>query len=181
MPERADKFDMESVREDWDRAADAWAARQDAGGDFYRYEFFGPAQVAACGDVSGLRVLDVGCGGGYFSREMARRGARVVGQDRSAGMLAHAVRHERDVPLGVEYVACDAADVGERFAPESFDLAVSSDGTTVLVTTHYLDEAERCHRVALIHGGRLATIGTIAQSRSSWTTAQLPPWTRAGR
>jgi ABC-2 type transport system ATP-binding protein len=32
---------------------------------------------------------------------------------------------------------------------------------TVLVTTHYLDEAERCHRVALIHAGRLATIGTV--------------------
>jgi ABC-2 type transport system ATP-binding protein len=34
---------------------------------------------------------------------------------------------------------------------------------TVLVTTHYLDEAERCQRVALIHAGRLATIGTIPE------------------
>jgi ABC-2 type transport system ATP-binding protein len=38
--------------------------------------------------------------------------------------------------------------------------ALSQSGVTVLVTTHYLDEAERCHRVALIHAGRLATIGT---------------------
>jgi ABC-2 type transport system ATP-binding protein len=38
---------------------------------------------------------------------------------------------------------------------------LSAAGVTVLVTTHYLDEAERCHRVALIHGGRLATIGTV--------------------
>ncbi|HJR59610.1 MAG TPA: ABC transporter ATP-binding protein [Vicinamibacterales bacterium] len=38
---------------------------------------------------------------------------------------------------------------------------LSESGVTVLVTTHYLDEAERCHRVALIHAGRLATIGTI--------------------
>jgi ABC-2 type transport system ATP-binding protein len=37
---------------------------------------------------------------------------------------------------------------------------LSQSGVTVLVTTHYLDEAERCHRVALIHAGRLATIGT---------------------
>lgn len=40
---------------------------------------------------------------------------------------------------------------------------LSASGVTVLVTTHYLDEAERCHRVALIHGGRLATIGTIPE------------------
>jgi len=33
-------------------------------------------------------------------------------------------------------------------------------GVTVLVTTHYLDEAERCHRIALIHAGRLAALGT---------------------
>lgn len=32
-------------------------------------------------------------------------------------------------------------------------------GTTVLVTTHYLDEAERCDRVAIIHGGRIAALG----------------------
>jgi ABC-2 type transport system ATP-binding protein len=41
--------------------------------------------------------------------------------------------------------------------------ALSAAGVTILVTTHYLDEAERCHRVTLIHGGRLAAIGTIAE------------------
>jgi ABC-2 type transport system ATP-binding protein len=41
--------------------------------------------------------------------------------------------------------------------------SLSASGVTVLVTTHYLDEAERCHRVALIHAGRLATIGTVAE------------------
>ena len=40
------------------------------------------------------------------------------------------------------------------------DLAAA--GTTVLVTTHYLDEAERCDRVAIIHAGRLAALGTTA-------------------
>src|SRR5687767_4444658 len=40
---------------------------------------------------------------------------------------------------------------------------LSASGVTVLVTTHYLDEAERCHRVALIHAGRLATIGTVGE------------------
>jgi len=41
--------------------------------------------------------------------------------------------------------------------------SLSQQGVTVLVTTHYLDEAERCHRVALIHAGRLAAIGTTAE------------------
>jgi ABC-2 type transport system ATP-binding protein len=40
---------------------------------------------------------------------------------------------------------------------------LSVSGVTILVTTHYLDEAERCHRVTLIHGGRLAAIGTIGE------------------
>ena len=39
----------------------------------------------------------------------------------------------------------------------------SQAGVTVLVTTHYLDEAERCQRVALIHAGSLAAIGTTAE------------------
>jgi ABC-2 type transport system ATP-binding protein len=43
---------------------------------------------------------------------------------------------------------------------------LSADGVTVLVTTHYLDEAERCHRVALIHGGRLAAIGSVDEVKS---------------
>jgi ABC-2 type transport system ATP-binding protein len=40
--------------------------------------------------------------------------------------------------------------------------ALSQRGTTVLVTTHYLDEAEHCHRLAIIHAGRLAALGTAA-------------------
>ena len=40
---------------------------------------------------------------------------------------------------------------------------LSNQGVTVLVTTHYLDEAERCHRVALIHAGRLAALGTTTE------------------
>src|SRR6187431_642894 len=40
---------------------------------------------------------------------------------------------------------------------------LSQSGVTVLVTTHYLDEAERCHRVALMHAGRLAAIGTTTE------------------
>ena len=43
---------------------------------------------------------------------------------------------------------------------------LSRAGTTVLVTTHYLDEAERCDRVAIMHFGKLAALGTIAELKS---------------
>jgi ABC-2 type transport system ATP-binding protein len=45
---------------------------------------------------------------------------------------------------------------------------LARNGTTVLVTTHYLDEAERCDRVAIIHGGRLAAIGTTAELKRTF-------------
>jgi ABC-2 type transport system ATP-binding protein len=40
---------------------------------------------------------------------------------------------------------------------------LSDEGVTVFVTTHYLDEAEHCHRLALMHAGRLAALGTVAE------------------
>jgi len=36
-------------------------------------------------------------------------------------------------------------------------------GVTVFVTTHYLDEAEHCHRLALLHAGRLVALGTVGE------------------
>jgi ABC-2 type transport system ATP-binding protein len=40
---------------------------------------------------------------------------------------------------------------------------LSSEGTTVLLTTHYMDEAERCHRLAFIFRGQMLDIGTPPQ------------------
>jgi ABC-2 type transport system ATP-binding protein len=40
---------------------------------------------------------------------------------------------------------------------------LSSSGTTVLLTTHYMDEAERCHRLAFIFAGVMLDIGTPAE------------------
>ncbi|HEU4610750.1 MAG TPA: ABC transporter ATP-binding protein [Kofleriaceae bacterium] len=40
---------------------------------------------------------------------------------------------------------------------------IAAEGTTVLLTTHYMDEAERCHRLAFIFRGRLLDVGTPAQ------------------
>jgi ABC-2 type transport system ATP-binding protein len=40
---------------------------------------------------------------------------------------------------------------------------LASEGTTILLTTHYMDEAERCHRLAFIFGGSVLDVGTPAQ------------------
>src|SRR3954447_26789002 len=52
--------------------------------------------------------------------------------------------------------------------------ALAQSGVTVLVTTHYLDEAERCHRVALIHAGRLAAIGTPGEVKQVFAGLRVP-------
>src|SRR5689334_7607670 len=44
---------------------------------------------------------------------------------------------------------------------------LAADGLTILVATPYLDEAERCHRVALIDQGQIHQIGTPAELRAS--------------
>lgn len=41
-------------------------------------------------------------------------------------------------------------------------------GVAVLVTTHYLDEAEHCHRIAVIQAGALAAIGTVAELKHAF-------------
>jgi ABC-2 type transport system ATP-binding protein len=46
-------------------------------------------------------------------------------------------------------------------------------GTTVLVTTHYLDEAENCHRIAIIQAGRLAAIGTVDELKSRFANRPI--------
>ncbi|MEZ5315865.1 MAG: ABC transporter ATP-binding protein [Vicinamibacterales bacterium] len=50
---------------------------------------------------------------------------------------------------------------------------LSRGGTTVLVTTHYLDEAERCDRVAIIHAGRLAALGTTRELKARFETRPI--------
>ncbi len=40
---------------------------------------------------------------------------------------------------------------------------MAGEGVTIIVTTHYLDEAERCDRIALMHASRLVALGTVAE------------------
>jgi len=41
--------------------------------------------------------------------------------------------------------------------------AMAGEGVTIIVTTHYLDEAERCDRIALMHAGRLVALGSVGE------------------
>ena len=110
------------ARSCWDESADAWNHFVESGLDYYRIEFHGPALLDACSPVSGQDVLDLGCGQGWFSRQLARQGARVVGIDWSTRLIAHARQHEASQPLGITYETLDAAEVARRFVAESFDL-----------------------------------------------------------
>jgi ABC-2 type transport system ATP-binding protein len=46
-------------------------------------------------------------------------------------------------------------------------------GVAVLVTTHYLDEAEHCHRVAIIQAGRLAAHGTVDELKATFASRPI--------
>jgi toxoflavin synthase len=68
-----------------------------------------PTVYQILGDVTGLSILDLACGTGYYSKELRRRGAtRVVGVDLSEEMIRATRSQEEKAPLGVEYVLGDA-------------------------------------------------------------------------
>lgn len=66
----------------------------------------------------GLRLLDIGCGGGLLSEPMARLGATVVGADAAGGNIPVARLHAEQSGLQIDYRHCAAEDLavaGERF------------------------------------------------------------------
>jgi 2-polyprenyl-6-hydroxyphenyl methylase/3-demethylubiquinone-9 3-methyltransferase len=68
--------------------------------------------------LKGLRVLDIGCGGGILSEPLARLGAQMVGADPSAENIAAASAHAEQSGVAVDYRATTAealAEAGERF------------------------------------------------------------------
>ena len=51
--------------------------------------------------------------------------------------------------------------------------ALADEGVCVVITTHYMDEAEYCNRIALINGGRLAALGSPGELKRSAIRGQI--------
>jgi SAM-dependent methyltransferase len=106
------------------RLYDAHAARWQRRAPSSLSDFTGrPPVFELCGDVTGLDVLDLGCGEGYCSRELASRGARsVTGVELSAEMVDLACSQEAELRQGILYRQGDVTSLADAAA--SYDLAV---------------------------------------------------------
>jgi ABC-2 type transport system ATP-binding protein len=89
--------------------------------------------------------------------------------------LAASLIHEPKLLLLDEPTAGVDPKARRDFWDEIHQLA--ADGLTVLITTHYMDEAERCHRLAYLAYGTLLARGTVAEVIAS---AKLTTWTVTG-
>jgi ubiquinone/menaquinone biosynthesis C-methylase UbiE len=115
------------IRARYDAMADRY---EDAVGD----DVTDPATAALLeltGEVDGLRLLELACGHGRIARELARRGAHVIGIDIAAGLLDKARAREDEAPLGIRYELADAAAPGTLHG-ELFDCVVCNYGLSDL-------------------------------------------------
>lgn len=111
----------------WDR----WSAAYQAGAmlptDVVTYgpDIATERELRLLGDVSGKRVLELGCGGGQCAIALARQGAIAIGVDASAEQLAHARALSTREGVKIELRHGDLADLAFLRA-DSVDLVLSS-------------------------------------------------------
>lgn len=92
-----------------------------------------------------------------LGRLAARRPESMSGGERQRLALAAAVLHRPPILLLDEPTSAVDPQTRRDFWDNLF--ALIDSGTTILVSTHYMDEAERCHRLAIIDRGRLVAEG----------------------
>lgn len=80
------------IRRRWDLVADWWSASIGLNGDFSRSEIIIPRLNSLSYEFKGTRIIDAGCGEGYFSRWLLKKGAKVTGIDISPKMIDFARR-----------------------------------------------------------------------------------------
>ncbi|MFQ5623961.1 MAG: bifunctional 2-polyprenyl-6-hydroxyphenol methylase/3-demethylubiquinol 3-O-methyltransferase UbiG [Paracoccaceae bacterium] len=113
----------------------------------------------------GLRILDIGCGGGLISEPLARLGADVVGADASHRNIAVARIHAERTGLKIDYRTTTAEDLAA--ANECFDAIVNLE-----VVEHVSDPAAflmRCHD--LLRPGGLMVCSTLNRTMKSYLFA----------
>jgi ubiquinone/menaquinone biosynthesis C-methylase UbiE len=104
-----------------------------------------------------LDALDLGCGTGFLSLELAARGHRVTGVDFAPAMIARAERKAAERGLSIRFEQGDAEQL--PFAPSSFDLAISRH---VLWTLPHPEAAIDEWVRVLRPGGRLVVVDGAA-------------------
>lgn len=146
----------DDTQADWyaERARDQWAAEEPRWGIFGIPQSQVPLLPA---NVAGKDVIELGCGTGYVSAWLARRGARPVGIDNSARQLATARAMQAEFGLSFPLLHGDAEAVP---CPDvSFDLAVSEYGAAIWCDPYrWVPEAARLLRP----GGELVFMGNSA-------------------
>ena len=103
----------------------------------------------------GLRILDIGCGGGLLCEPMARLGAEVVGVDPSETNIEVARLHAAESRVTVDYRASTAEDLAD--AGEKFDVVLNME-----VVEHVADVGLFVARCAeMVKPGGLMFVATI--------------------
>ena len=114
---------------------------------------------------AGLRILDIGCGGGLLSEPMARLGADVVGADPAPRNIPVARIHAEQSDLTIDYRVTTAEDLAA--AGEQFDVVLNME-----VVEHVPDPASylaACR--ALLKPGGLMVCSTINRNPKSYVMA----------
>ncbi len=107
----------------WEENAPDWVRLVRRGYDTSRDLVNSPAFFAMLPEVRGLAGLDLGCGEGHNTRQVAARGARVVALDVASAMVRATAEHERAEPRGIRVVR--GSGVALPFADGAFDFAVA--------------------------------------------------------
>ncbi|MFF3570597.1 class I SAM-dependent methyltransferase [Nocardia jiangxiensis] len=101
--------------EQWSRIPHEVLEQMEPDGDFCRRHLLNPVLLQMLGEVSGRRIVDAGCGHGYFARMLTGSGALVTGVEPAQGLLTYALEKESQLRQGITYIQADltrAVDLG---------------------------------------------------------------------
>ncbi len=121
--------------------------------------------LKAADPFKGLRILDIGCGGGLLAEPMARLGADVVGADAAEGNIPVARVHAEQSGLDIDYRHTTAEAMAE--AGEQFDVVLNMEVVEHVASP--IDYLTACHD--LLKPGGLHICSTINRNPKSFAMA----------